>query len=179
MKRFALVALGICLAVAPLAHADQWSKTYTITGKPDLRVETSDANIHVDTWDQKTIEARVTSEHYKIGEHGLKIEEHQSGDSVDLRSPFSARCPHHYFQHARLPGRDRDPYAARRTSEPAYRRWRHPAGEFQRRDGSCRPATAIRKSTRWMAPAGARRRRPHHCCRTIRRARTHYRGRPH
>ena len=35
MKRFALVALGVCLAVAPFAHADEWSKTYTITGKPD------------------------------------------------------------------------------------------------------------------------------------------------
>jgi DUF4097 and DUF4098 domain-containing protein YvlB len=80
MKHFALVALVACLAVAPLARADEWSKTYTITGKPELRVETSDANIHVDTWDLKTIEARVTSEHYKIGEHGLKI--------VDLRIHF-------------------------------------------------------------------------------------------
>jgi DUF4097 and DUF4098 domain-containing protein YvlB len=84
MKRFALVALGVCLAVATFARADEWSKSYTIAGRPDLRVETSDANIHVDTWDQKTIEARVTSEHYKIGEHGLRIEEHQSGDSVTL-----------------------------------------------------------------------------------------------
>ena len=88
MKRFALVALGLCLAGAAYARADEWSKTYAITGKPDLRVETSDANIHVDTWDQKTIEARVTSEHYKIGEHGLKIEEHQSGDSVEIQIHF-------------------------------------------------------------------------------------------
>ena len=88
MKHFALVVLSFCLAVASFARADQWSKTYTITGKPDLRVETSDANIHVDTWDQKTIEARVTSEHYKIGEHGLRIEEHQSGDSVELEIHF-------------------------------------------------------------------------------------------
>src|SRR5580704_3261165 len=91
MKRFALVALGVCLAVAPIARADEWSKTYTITGKPDLRVETSDADIHVDTWDQNTIEARVTSDRYKIGGgRGLKIEEHQSGDSVDLQ----VRLPH-------------------------------------------------------------------------------------
>lgn len=88
MKRFAFAALTFCLAVASFARADQWSKTYTITGKPDLRVETSDANIHVDTWDQKTIEARVASEHYKIGGHGLRIEEHQSGDSVELEIHF-------------------------------------------------------------------------------------------
>jgi DUF4097 and DUF4098 domain-containing protein YvlB len=88
MKRFALIALGMCLAAASFARADEWSKTYTITGKPNLRVETSDANIHVDTWDQSTIEARVTSEHYKIGGHGLRIEEHQSGDSVELDIHF-------------------------------------------------------------------------------------------
>jgi hypothetical protein len=88
MQRFVLVLIGVCLAVAPSACADEWSKTYTISGKPDLRVETSDANIHVDTWDQNTIEARVTSEKYKIGEHGLKIEEHQSGDSVELTVRF-------------------------------------------------------------------------------------------
>ena len=88
MNRFALVALGVCLAAAPFTRADEWSKTYTITGKPDLRVETSDANIHVDTWEQKTIEARVTSEHYKIGGRGLRIEEHQSGDSIELQIHF-------------------------------------------------------------------------------------------
>src|SRR6202044_2327331 len=48
------------LAALP-AQADEWSKTYTLTGKPDLRVDTSDANIHVTTWDQNTIEARVTT----------------------------------------------------------------------------------------------------------------------
>jgi len=33
-KRFALVVLGLCLAAAPFAGAEEWSKTYTITGKP-------------------------------------------------------------------------------------------------------------------------------------------------
>jgi DUF4097 and DUF4098 domain-containing protein YvlB len=84
MNRIALAVLGMCLALGPLAGAEEWSKTYTITGKPDLRVETSDANIHVDTWDQNSIEARVTTDHYKIGEGGVKIDEHQTGDSVTL-----------------------------------------------------------------------------------------------
>ena len=84
MKQFVLAVVAFGLAVASFARADEWSKTYTITGKADLRVETSDANIHVDTWDQNTIEARVISQHYKIGERGLRVEEHQSGDSVEL-----------------------------------------------------------------------------------------------
>jgi len=93
MQRIALTLLGLFLAVAPFARADDWSKTYTISGKPDLRVETSDANIHVDTWDQKTIEVHVTSQHYKIGEGGIKILEHQNGDSVEVE----LRYPHHNF----------------------------------------------------------------------------------
>ena len=48
---------GLCLAAGAAAQAEQWSKTFTLTGKPDLRVETSDANISVDTWDQNTIAA--------------------------------------------------------------------------------------------------------------------------
>src|ERR1700722_17289344 len=88
MNRLALFALAVGLAGVPPPRADGWNETYAITGRPDLRVETSDADIHVDTWDQKTIEARVTSEHYKIGGRGLKIEEHQSGDSVELKIHF-------------------------------------------------------------------------------------------
>jgi hypothetical protein len=76
--------LGLCLTAAPLARAEQWSKTFTLSGKPDLRVATSDAHIRVDTWDQNTIEVRVTTEGWKIGESGVKVVDRQSGDSVEL-----------------------------------------------------------------------------------------------
>jgi len=88
MKRIAFVVLGACLTAAQFAHADEWSKSYPVAGKPNLQVETSDGNIHVDTWDQNTIEARVTTEHYKIGDGGIKIEEHQNGDTVELQVRF-------------------------------------------------------------------------------------------
>jgi uncharacterized protein (DUF2345 family) len=89
MRRISSVVLGLCLAVAPLARAEQWSKTFTLSGEPDLRVSTSDANIRVDTWDQNTIEARVTADGWKIGEngtgeHGVKVVDHQTGDLVEL-----------------------------------------------------------------------------------------------
>jgi DUF4097 and DUF4098 domain-containing protein YvlB len=93
MHRIALTLFGLFLAIAPFAQADDWSKTYTITDKPDLRVESSDANLHVDTWDQKTIQVHITSSHFKIGEGGIKVIEHQSGDSVDIE----LRYPHHNF----------------------------------------------------------------------------------
>jgi DUF4097 and DUF4098 domain-containing protein YvlB len=81
------------LTAALPAQADEWSKTYTLTGKPDLRVETTDANIHVSTWEQNTIEAKVTTTRYKIGGDGIRIEEHQTGDRVEIE----VRYPHHGF----------------------------------------------------------------------------------
>ncbi len=93
MRHFAFAVMCLCLAVVPLASADEWSKTFTITGKPDLRVETSDANIHVDTWDQKTIEAHVTTTHWKIGDNGITVIDRQNGDTVELE----IRYPHRHF----------------------------------------------------------------------------------
>lgn len=95
MHRIASVILGLCLAAAPFAQAEEWSKTFTLAGKPDLRVTTSDANIRVDTWDQNIIEARVTAEGWKVsenatGQRGVKVVQHQSGDSVELE----VRLPH-------------------------------------------------------------------------------------
>lgn len=83
------------------ARADDWSKTYTLSGQPDLRVETSDANIHVSTWDQNTIEARVTTAHYKIGDGGIQIEEHQMGNvvEVEVRYPHGVTINWGYVNH--------------------------------------------------------------------------------
>jgi DUF4097 and DUF4098 domain-containing protein YvlB len=91
MKRIGFVILVLCFATGLRARADEWSKTFNLTGKPDLRVETSDANIRVYTWDQNTIEAKVITTHYKIGEAGIRVEDHQNGDTVEIE----VRYPHH------------------------------------------------------------------------------------
>src|SRR4029077_18579276 len=90
--RLSLAALAFTVALLP-ARAEEWSKTYNISGRPDLRVETSDANIRVTTWDQNTIEAKVITNRYKIGEDGIRVSEHQNGDVVEIE----VRYPHHNF----------------------------------------------------------------------------------
>jgi DUF4097 and DUF4098 domain-containing protein YvlB len=90
--RASLAILALSVAVVS-ARAEEWSKTYNISGKPDLRVDTSDANIRVTTWDQNTIEARVITTHYKIGEGGIRIDERQTGDSIEIEVHY----PHHNF----------------------------------------------------------------------------------
>src|SRR3984885_8972908 len=84
VSRVSLVILALAAAASLPARADEWSKTFNLTGKPDLRVETSDANIRVDTWDKNTIQATVPTVRYKIGDDGIKIQEHQTGDAVEL-----------------------------------------------------------------------------------------------
>lgn len=93
LKRMSLAILAVAVIAVIPAHADEWSKTYTVSGKPDLRIETSDANIRVTTWDQNTIAAKVETSRYKIGEGGIRIEEHQNGDTVEIE----VRYPHHNF----------------------------------------------------------------------------------
>jgi len=91
LKRALLVMVAASVVAVLPASADEWSKTYKLAGKPDLRVETSDANIRVTTWDQNTIDAKVVTSGYKIGEGGIRVEEHQTGDAVDIE----VRYPHH------------------------------------------------------------------------------------
>jgi DUF4097 and DUF4098 domain-containing protein YvlB len=91
MKRTLLFTAALLL-LSSFAAAEEWTKTYTVTGKPELRVDTSDADIRVDTWNQNTIEARVVTTGYKIGEGGIQIVEHQSGNAVDMQVKF----PHHF-----------------------------------------------------------------------------------
>src|SRR6267378_5104253 len=93
MKRWAGVILGLTFSATWQVRADEWSKTFKLTGQPELRVETSDANIRISTWEQDTIEAKVTTFRYKIGENGILIEDHQEGDRVELE----VRFPHHNF----------------------------------------------------------------------------------
>ena len=90
MRRYLWVGVGwwVSLSLALLAQGEEWSKSFTITGQPELRVETSDAAIHVDTWDQKTIEARVTSPKWGFGQGGIQVFDHQTGDSVEIEVRF-------------------------------------------------------------------------------------------
>jgi len=88
----ALFALLVLSAVPALADSDHWSKTYPIEAQARLHIETSDASIRVDASDNNQIEAVITTRGWGIGTNGIRIEEHQTGDSVDIQ----VRFPHHW-----------------------------------------------------------------------------------
>ena len=70
--------------------AEEWSKTFELNGKADLRVETNDARVQVEAWEQNKIQARVVSEGVRIGiwggsdTHQVRVRDFQSGNRVEL-----------------------------------------------------------------------------------------------
>ncbi|MGB6386805.1 MAG: DUF4097 family beta strand repeat-containing protein [Terriglobales bacterium] len=95
MRKITLSLSVAVVAFTSFAYADDWSKTYELGSKPELRVEAHDANVHIEVWDQNKIDVRVTTHGIHIGSGGLEIVEHQQGNAVDieLREPHQA----HFF----------------------------------------------------------------------------------
>src|SRR5579864_5357323 len=87
----ALVQLSLAAAfVNTAALADEWSKKFTISGKPSLRVDANDGSVQIRTWDRKEIEARVTTVGWRLSPDEVRVIDHQTGDRVELE----LRIPH-------------------------------------------------------------------------------------
>ena len=95
MRRQVLLVLAIAFfALTSLsARADEWSKSYTISGTADVHLDANDADIEVRAADVKQVEARVSTRRWKIGSDGVQITEHQNGDRIDLQ----VRRPSQHF----------------------------------------------------------------------------------
>lgn len=85
------VALAGTLAMCGASRADQWNKSYSISGHAQLRFTTNDGTIEVISADVKKIDARVETSGWRIGSSDVQISEHQTGDAVEIE----ARVPRH------------------------------------------------------------------------------------
>lgn len=79
---FSLIPL--LLVFAAFAYADDWNKSYDVSGTPELRLITSDANVRVTAGAGNKIEAHLSTNGYKIGNGGLGVYEHQMGNAVTI-----------------------------------------------------------------------------------------------
>lgn len=80
-----MICLGIVsLGASTLVRADDWAKKYKVTGKAEVRVETSDGNVNVRTSDNNAIDARVATTGWSIGPEGVKVIERQTGNRLEL-----------------------------------------------------------------------------------------------
>jgi hypothetical protein len=76
----ALLATGLFSATA---NADDYTKSFTVSGRANVRVDTNDGAVTVTTSDTKQVEFRVEYQGYTLNK-SLEIESNQHGDEVEL-----------------------------------------------------------------------------------------------
>jgi hypothetical protein len=72
-----------------LAFADDWKKSFTVSGKVDLRIDVDDGAVTIRAWDRNEIEAHITTRGWRIGPSEVRITDRQTGNrvEVELRTP--------------------------------------------------------------------------------------------
>jgi hypothetical protein len=75
---------AVFFLAAPALWADQWVKTFTPTGRPELRLEATEAVIAIAGEDRRDIEARVTTAGWKISRNGVQVHETAGGNRLEL-----------------------------------------------------------------------------------------------
>lgn len=85
--RMAIACAGLLAAVAlaPRAKAEEWVKSYSISGRAQVRVDTNDGAVRVTTGDSKQVEFRVEYEGYEMNKN-LHVDSRQDGDSVQVNA---------------------------------------------------------------------------------------------
>lgn len=83
--RLGLTGAGLILLalLAPNSRAEDVVKSYAVSGRASVRVDTNDGSVHVTAGDNKQVEFRVEYQGYVVGKD-LRIESHQDGDKVEL-----------------------------------------------------------------------------------------------
>jgi len=82
------VALSLMLSVAalaPRAQAEDWTKSYTISGRAQVKVDTNDGAVQIYTGDTKQVDFRVLYDGYEMNKT-LHVESRQDGDSVQINA---------------------------------------------------------------------------------------------
>lgn len=101
MRKLILVLAFSLPILALSAYAEEWSKSYSVGAKPQLRVDTNDAAVEITRGAGSTIAAHITTSGYPIGNDGLHITEHQDGDKVELSVRIPSQVGFHINWHDR------------------------------------------------------------------------------
>jgi DUF4097 and DUF4098 domain-containing protein YvlB len=81
----ACVTILAVATLAPGARAEEWTKSYTVSGRAQVRVDTNDGAVRIATSDSKQVEFRVIYEGYELNKN-LHIDSRQDGDSVQINA---------------------------------------------------------------------------------------------
>src|SRR5437660_1425125 len=78
----ALAVLASTFAAAS-ASAEEWTKSYTVSGRARVHVDSNDGSVRVTTADSNQVEFRVIYEGYKM-DRTLNVSSKQEGDQVEV-----------------------------------------------------------------------------------------------
>ena len=81
--RMGIVGAALLAACAVTASAEEVTKSFAVTGRANVRVETNDGSVRVTSSDSKQVEFRVEYQGYEVGKN-LRIDARQDGDKVEL-----------------------------------------------------------------------------------------------
>jgi hypothetical protein len=87
LTRLAIIAAGLIAAAAltATARAEEWTKSYAISGRAQVRVDTNDGAVRIATGEGKQVEFRVIYDGYELNKT-IHIDSRQDGDSVQLNA---------------------------------------------------------------------------------------------
>ena len=77
----AMVAAG--LGAPQVVRGEEVTKSFAVTGRPNVRVETNDGSVRVTSGDAKQVEFRVEYQGYELGKN-LRVDARQDGSKVEL-----------------------------------------------------------------------------------------------
>jgi DUF4097 and DUF4098 domain-containing protein YvlB len=90
--------IGAFLLGASPAQADEVTKTFSISGRAKVRIQTDDGGVRVSTGDIKQVQVRVEYEGYKL-DKDLRVSTTQDGDTVDISAKTIGSWGFHFGVH--------------------------------------------------------------------------------
>ena len=75
--------LAALLAVPQMVRAEEVTKSFAVSGRPNVHVETNDGGVRVTSGDAKQVAFRVEYQGYELGKN-LRVDTRQDGDRVEL-----------------------------------------------------------------------------------------------
>ena len=83
-------ALLAAVALASPARAEEWTKSFTVSGHPQVQVKTNDGAVDIRTGDSKQVDFRVEYHGYELNKN-LRIDTRQDGNTVAIEARLTNR----------------------------------------------------------------------------------------
>jgi hypothetical protein len=76
-----LLSLSTLVLIASRAAADEWSRSFPVSGRPVIHVDTNDGRVTLTTWDKPEIGVHISTRGWHIGSH-FNVTAEQKGQDV-------------------------------------------------------------------------------------------------